>query len=466
MRKLISACVTVFALTAPLSAQIQAGDIVLLTSSGLTHIRGGTSTPVVPVPLDGNAIPTNWGDGSIEWVSGTQTFLAGAGLAPYGIFLLNFTSSLSAPTSVRLATGVAAVRDIDIEPSTGDALVLQGSNQFSGRIDRFAAPVTVFSSFSGTPFAGPLTISQGDFMAVLDPTTVLYGAVANTYSVTAGSTTGGTLITLGGATIFYSMVSADRNPGADLYVACFNPDYVRRLNAFGPTTFTDAGSLIQSPECDGPEDVEYDNAGNIVWVVSRNGSTISGVPWGAQTGNDNAIVGVTLDLTGNPTGFMTAGPPAGHGNTGFFANIAVVGVSPASVSFTGMGCNGSNGLPLVLGNIGTPQIGSSSFQVVVANGAPFASAAFFLAVGLAPAPIPVSPTCNLYLDFASLSLFIGAGVSPILLPLDASGGLQFAVPITNNPALQGTLLDIQVAASDSVPGGFTTSNAMRLNFGP
>ena len=452
-------------LAASVPAQLQAGDVILMTSSGLTHLRGGGATPVVPVPIDGNPLRTSWLDGSIEWVAGTSLCLAGSDLAPYGLYLLDFATSISSPTSIRLGLGVGGIRDIDVDPLTGDAFVLQNIVQGNGRIDRIPGPISAGSTL-GSAFATSLTISQADYLAMVSSSQAIYGGVANIYTVMSGGT-GGTAISFGSTSIFYGMESIDFDSAVPkMYCALFNADQVRQVNYFGGNSFTDNGNVLAFPEIDGPDDVEFDRSTNTIWCVARNGGTVAGQPIGVQAGNDNAIIGAVLDSAGNFLNYTFAGPVlTGHGNTGLFANIAVVGVSPASITLTGTGCLTASGVPFTLGATGLPSIGNAGFGIDITNGQPSQFTYVYLALGFSPAPIPFGQ-CSVYLDLATLGVFINAGVSPLgPFPLDSFGALSFPAPIPANNALIGSSLALQAAATDTVYG-VVLSNGLKLNFGP
>lgn len=454
------------AVSSGLAAQLQSGDAVILTSTGLTHVRGGVATQVVPVPIDGNALPPYWGDASVEWVPGQHAVLAGCDVAPNGLYYIDFTTSISAPTSKLIGLGVGGIRDIDVVPQTGDMLVLQSITQGQGRIDILTAPVNAASVLTtANPFATNLPIANADYMAVASPTTVIVGGVANIYRVVLGSTGTYTTLTPAGAW-FYSTESIDIDPvTGDLFVACHNPDYVRRM---APTTtgmnYSDMGNVLAFPEVDGPDDVEFDPLTGTVFVMCRNGGQIGGMPVGVQVGNDNVIMGANpLAPLGTSTTTLT---PLPIGNTGFFPNFALVGtLGTAQVQVAGAGCLGSTGLPLTLINNGMPVIGSTTFGLTLSNAPAASYCYFFLALGLAPAPVPLSATCNLFIDPISMSLLMGTGMSP-LGPFPTGGGsLTLPTPIPNQGNLLGASVAVQVACIDTVPGGFTTSNGLLLILG-
>lgn len=441
------------------------GDVVILTSTGLTHVRGGASAAVVPVPIDGNALPTYWGDGSVEWVPNTSAVLAGSDVAPFGLYFLDFSVSLTAPTSKMLGVGIGGIRDIDVVPQSGDMLILQSVPQASGRIDILIAPVSASSALGASPpWAATLPIANSDYMAVQTAASVLVGGVANIYRVNQNSTPGYVLLAMG--TTFYSAESADIDPvTGDLFVACFNPDYVRRYTQTTLTSYVDSGPILAAPDVDGPDDVEFDSMTGMMYTLCRNGGQVSGSPVGVQAGNDNVVIGVpvglppgvgTMTLTPNPTG-----------NTGFFPNFTVVGIMAlAQVQIAGVGCNGSNGQPLALINNGMPSIGSTTFGLTLSAAPANSFGYLFLALALSPAPIPLTPTCNLFIDPTTMSLLMSTGMSPIgPLPLGPSGSLTVPTPIPNQSGLLGALIAVQAAVIDSVPGGFITSNALALLIG-
>ena len=459
--------ITVFAtISSALMAQLQAGDAVMLTSTGLSLVRGGLSTPVVPVPIDGNALPAYWGDASVEWVPGQHAVLAGCDVAPNGLYYIDFTNSISSPTSKLIGLGVGGIRDIDVVPQTGDMLILQSITQGQGRIDILTAPVNSSSVLTtSNPFATNLPIANADYMAVASPTAVVVGGVANIYRVVLGSTGTYTTLTPAGAW-FYSTESIDIDPvTGDLYVACFNPDYVRRMvpTATG-MNYSDMGNVLAFPEVDGPDDVEFDALTGTVFALCRNGGQIGGMPVAVQPGNDNVIMGANpLAPIGTTTTTLT---PLPVGNTGFFPNFTMVGtLGSAQVQIAGAGCLGSTGLPLTLTNNGMPVIGSPTFGLTLSNAPAASFSYFFLALGLAPAPIPLTATCNLFIDPVSMSLLMSTGMSP-LGPLPTGGGsITLPTPIPNQGNLLGASISVQAACIDAVPGGFTTSNGLLLILG-
>jgi|GEM_PF-5983542 len=465
-RVALSAILAMACLSGGMMAQLQPGDAVILTSTGLTHVRGGTPTPVVPVPIDGNLLPTYWGDASLEWVPGQHAVLVGSDVAPFGLYFVDFTNSLSAPTSKLIGLGVGGIRDIDTVPQTGDMLILQSITQGMGRIDRLAAPVSATSVLTtATPFATNLPIGNADYMAVASPTAVIVGGVANIYRVMSGSTGTSTTLTPTGSW-FYSAESIDIDPlTGDLYVACFNPDYVRRLvlNAAG-TNYSDMGNVLALPEVDGPDDVEFDSLTGTVFAIARNGGAIGGVPVGVQPGNDNVIMGASpLTPIGTSTLTLTPLPVT---NSGFFPNFTLVGaLGAAQVQIAGVGCNGSNGLALNLAANGMPAIGSTTFGLTLSNAPAGSFAYFFLALGLSPAPMPVSASCNLFIDPTSLFAFMNAGISPLGPFPTGAGFFTLPTPIPNQGSLLGGSIAVQAACLDAVPGGFTTSNGLLLIFG-
>jgi hypothetical protein len=458
-------------LASALPAQLQSGDVVLLTSSGITHLAAatGAATPVAPVPGDGNPVPTSWLDGACEWLRNTQYVLVGQDAAPYGLYLLDFTPGVAAPVSWRLGLGIGGIRDIDQIEATGDVLVLQNVVQQSGRIDVLTAPVTPSSVLGANPpWATMLLPNQADYLAVQSPTSVVVGGVANIYQVQQGSSNGGALLSFGG-TLPYSIESVDIDQATgDMYLAQFNPDLVNRYAGGVGLSYSFLATVLGPSEIDGPEDVEFDPNTQTIWGVGRNGGWLFGVPWGVQTGFDNTVVGNFL-LASPGSGYTAAGPIGGHGNSGLFANIAVIGnivQNPAMLITTGTGCIGSSGLPFTFAANGLPYINNSAFALSLSGGPPFQPFYIFLALATSPAPIPITPLCNLYLDPVTLSALITAGQSPIgPLPLDLTGGIQFGVPIPFNPMLIGTSLSAQVAATDAVPGGLVSSNALTLVFG-
>lgn len=456
---------------APLVAQLTAGDFLLLSSNALTHISGGsgTPTPVVPVPADGVAFPSSWLDGACEWVRNTQYVLVGQDTSPFGLFLLDFTNSIASPTSRRLGTGIGGIRDIDFVDASGAVLVLQNVVQGMGQIDIINGPIGPTSVLgSNPPWAVSLPINQADYLAVQDPMNVVVGGVANIYRVQQGLGASAAALAFGGTTP-YSIESVDIDQATgDLYIAQFNPDLVTRYIGGVGLTYSSLGTVLTGSEVDGPDDVEFDFTTATVWAVGRNGGTFSATPWSVQAGFDNAIIGNMV--TAPPgLGYTAAGTPSGHGNSGLFANIAVVGniiLNPAGVITTGTGCTGTSGSAFAWTPTGLPTLGNPSFGLTASGGPAFAPNFIFLALSASPVPIAISPLCNLYLDVPSLQAFLALGSSPIgPIPLDPFGSMALVFSIPNDPMLIGTTLASQCAAADAVPGGVVTSNALTMVFG-
>lgn len=452
-------------------AQLQTVDILLQTTSGITHIRAGVSVPVVPVPGDGNAFPTSWGNAAISWVTGTQYVVAGQGVPPYGVFLMDFTNSVNAPTSYRLGLAAAAVKDIDMVDSTGDLLFME-STPTGGQIIRIAAPVGTASTFDPIPWATALPIGNTDFMTSVSATSCIVGGVANTYFVAQGAV-GGTAAPYAAGNLLYSCkaVESDSITGY-LYSAVYNPHYVRQHQSLGGTTYADLGNILQAPEITNPEDVDFDETTQTLYCACRASVVLPpnppGIPWGVQTGNDNAIIAINVTLPPG-TGYTSVGPVNGHGNSGFFVNITVVGSLsqfPASVVSNGTGCVGASGFPFTMGNIGLPRL-NNSMTLTMSNGQPNSVGFIYLAVGFSPTPIPISPVCNLYMDLTTTLLFIQTGFGPFgPLPLDNTGATGFPVFIPNQTTLLGAFINCQgVAADTTAPSSFVSSNALQLNFG-
>ena len=124
------------------------------------------------------------------------------------------------------------------------------------------------------------------------------------------------------------------------------------------------------------------------------------------------------------------------------------------------------GQPFTFSNLNLPQVGNLGFALALSNGPSNGAASIFLATGLAPAPINITPTCVLYLDVTSLLALVSSGASPIgPIPLDVTGSAVLPVPIPNLPSLVGVSVATQAAAPDVIAGGFITSNALTLVFG-
>lgn len=135
----------------------------------------------------------------------------------------------------------------------------------------------------------------------------------------------------------------------------------------------------------------------------------------------------------------------------------------ASVSVTGTGCIGSSGQPLTLSATGVPALGSTGFAIDI-NGAPASSTALiFLASGVGSTPLPISPSCFVYLDLPSALTYLNLGISPLSLPLSSSGSITLPLAIGFDCGLVGQSLALQIVVMDTV--GPITSEALTLNFG-
>lgn len=440
-------------------AQLQGGDVILLTHAALTHLRGGTATAVQPV---GAALPTNWGPGSIEWIPASHTCLAAAGFPPFSVHVLDFSSSVAAPSAAIVGQGIGGGRGLDVVEGGNGMLLLQESGS-GGRISVLDAPVTAGAAIAPVPWADSLVPGSADWLVSVDPVTAIHGGFTDAWIVNRGGTAAtSTQLSLGN--LLYSARDADRDPATgDLYVCVENPGGVLRIPAAG------APAIVLGPaDVTAAQDCAFDAATSTLYVVAAGGISIQGTAFGVQAGNDNAVLGLNLAL-GHPAGLFAVGPPGGHGNSGFFANIAVVGdptPSAAAVNHSGIGCAGSGGQPFTLGSFGLPVIGTT-FTLTLAHGRPNAGAWIFAALSPAPAPVPIHGSCILHLDPSSLVAFYGSGANPVFsLSLDAVGSASLPVALPILPSLLGQQVALQGAALDSgCACGFVVSQGVQILIG-
>ena len=208
----------------------------------------------------------------------------------------------------------------------------------------------------------------------------------------------------------------------NVWVAAFTTGSVLKLDA---TT----GAIITSFTASGARGVyELDN-GNIMWTNSS----------GAHV----------YDVTTQTSSLVLAG--------GSY-HLNLFGAGEPSVTPYGTGCDG-----LVLSANGVPQLGNTSFALVLSN-IPSISPVGFFAIGSQV----VSPGVDLGVIgmagcFSYTNLDIG-----LFTGSPASGGVStFPVPIPNNPALAGFEFAAQgLAFSSTTTLGLATSNGLRITVQP
>jgi hypothetical protein len=190
-----------------LRAQLQTGDIILMTHSGFTHLRGAASTPVIPA---GITPPTSWGNGSIEWVPASHYCVVASGLSQFNVYVFDFTSSVSTPSAQLIGQGIGGGRGMDILEGGTDMLLLENTPS-GGRISVINAPVTPASTINPAPRAAGLNIGNTDWLISQNPTTAIYGGVANAYFISQGGSGGIPAAAFAAGNILYSTRDGDRD---------------------------------------------------------------------------------------------------------------------------------------------------------------------------------------------------------------------------------------------------------------
>jgi len=152
-----------------------------------------------------------------------------------------------------------------------------------------------------------------------------------------------------------------------------------------------------------------------------------------------------------------------HFGFGMVGTVFVV--PPASVTSTGSGCNTSAG-QATLGTTGLPTLGNANFGFTIGGGPVGAQTYLFLATSVGPA-LPVSPGCNVYLDFPSLNAFMMAGITPNgPVQVGPGGTALFSFPVPAVGALGGITAALQALVLDPLaPGGLAISNAVTIVVG-
>lgn len=153
-----------------------------------------------------------------------------------------------------------------------------------------------------------------------------------------------------------------------------------------------------------------------------------------------------------------------HAAFGMTGTVFVLPV--AAATSVGTGCSSSVGVASLVTN-GLPKVGNATFGFTLSGGPAGAPGYLFLAGGIAPSPLLVTPTCLAYLDLVSLVAFIQAGLTPTgPQALSAGGTTVFPIPIPNNPAFGGITAAGQGLIIDgAAPGGIALSNAITLVVG-
>jgi ELWxxDGT repeat protein len=127
-----------------------------------------------------------------------------------------------------------------------------------------------------------------------------------------------------------------------------------------------------------------------------------------------------------------------HGNEPWALRLGALGV-PLAVSY-GVACPGSGGLSPALGARGVPRIGNGAFALGVERARGLSPAVMLL--GSSRSYVPIGAGCEVLVGGDAFGLPFGT---------DASGRGSFALPIPQEPALQGAELFAQAAIVD--PGG-------------
>lgn len=343
MLRPIRALIYLALLAAPIFAQIQNGDVIFACSTNYRHFRAGVGTLIVPVSSVGSPAFTqnNFLNGGLLHLPGTQFVIVGTGLSPVGIWLLDFSTSIAAPTAYYLGappSTTLSITQVALDRLTGDIYFLQGTS-----IGRIPGPISTTSTIPATYFATGQ--SGATALTVLNNSQVVAANSATVWSVASGATAvGPTLLTLAASGATDMKFDASQNR---LIVASFG---LSRVDAYDLTTNLFQQTLISSPSVSLVDSVDVDEGNNTVYLLARNGATIGGTPYGVISANDNVV----LSISGN-----------GGANT-------AVGVSPSSGNPTGSTNMGVNGYitvvkpqgsvvnSLVLGGSTTPTFGSGT----------------------------------------------------------------------------------------------------------
>ena len=149
------------------------------------------------------------------------------------------------------------------------------------------------------------------------------------------------------------------------------------------------------------------------------------------------------------------------GKTGFGAGephaLALNWFGAAFNEMYGVGCTGTNGIPVLRGVGGAPTLGNKNFALELENARPSAIAV----LGLSPRPdsIQIGP-CTLLIQIAT-SILEGRQT-------DAAGKLHIPVSVPNNPALVGINIywqEIIIDPKGSLVSNFALSNGLRTLVG-
>ncbi|MEZ6195279.1 MAG: hypothetical protein R3F20_06090 [Planctomycetota bacterium] len=327
--RLLAALGAMLALAATAPAQLMVGDTFVASNFGLTHIRANVATSVVPVATDGLTIAfVGFGNGSIETVTGTDYLLYAEGAGSFGLYLIDFSASISAPTSTRLGVATAGMPNLSFERASGDAFALTTT----GNVLRVAGPIGPGATLSTVPWLSGQTGAAA--LAARANGSFLLGDQSHAWSAAAGATAPGPTV----VTFLSSGLGDLALDGANdrLFVAGFGN---QRVDAYELSSGTFLGTIVNGPQVSTPESVDYDARTDTLYSLSRLAPTLGGMLWGNQISFDNVVVCTPVDQ-GSAASFGCS-PMSGHGNTGINAFLALVraedmrlDLDPASVTTT------------------------------------------------------------------------------------------------------------------------------------
>lgn len=343
MLRSLRALFVIALLAAPALAQLQNGDVLFACSTNYRHYRAGVGTLVVPTPSVGSPAftQTNFNNGSLLFLPGTQYVLVATGLSPVGIWLLDFSTSIAAPTAYYLgapSSTTLAITQVALDRLTGDIYFLQGTN-----VGRIPAPITTTTTVPGTYFATGQTGATA--MTVLNNSQVVVSNATTVWTVVNGATApGATVLTLAASGSTDLKYDAAQNR---LLVANFG---LSRVDSYNLATNLFISTLITTPTVSLVDAIDVDEVANVVYLVARNNATIGGSPYGVITGNDNVILSVSGNGGANTAVGISppTGNPTGTSNTGVNGYIAVVKPQTSVVN------------SLILGGTTTPTFGAGT----------------------------------------------------------------------------------------------------------
>jgi hypothetical protein len=339
-------------------AQLLGGDALIVSNTGLTHIRGSAAVAVTPVAGDGFAISSaSFGNGAIETILGTDLAIYAEGAGSFGVYLLDFAASLTNPTSTRLGLANAAVTGL-AHDAVSDSVFGVSTN---GEIFRIAGPLGPSATVS------IFATGQAGATALVTPGAgrLLAGDQTQVWEVNLGdSSPNAPLLTLNAV----GLSDLAYDPGDDrLYVAAFGAS---RVEVFRLETGEFLGSVLTPPSLSICDAVDYDPRDDRVYALSRLAPTLGGSLWGNQVSFDNVLVCVAADGSAPPQG---CSPQSGHGNTGLNAAMAIVrspvvrlDLDPTSVNTvfdSGMGTVTASGI--VAGIRGTVALDDPTLDALV-----------------------------------------------------------------------------------------------------